>query len=211
VSTFDLPGSLRRIRRLADLSQRELAAAAGISPSTVGHAESGARDLSVRLMADMAELAGLRLALLDRSGGEVGPMSDEAIRDSAGRLFPAHLDTRYSDEGWWHGPHRYDREQPWYTFTRRRDIRDRVRRRTGTPEDHQLPQPGDSPADRAEARRREYRRARAEERERRFLAGEFARLPDAFVCSCPDGCDELDDRSGKPVHADECPCLCDIA
>jgi transcriptional regulator with XRE-family HTH domain len=211
VTAFDLPGILRRIRRIADLSQRELAAAAGVSASTIGQAESGARDLPVGRVAGMAQLAGLRLVLMDDQGSEVTPMTDEAVRDMSGRRFPAHVDTRYSDEGWWHGPHRYGREQPWYTFTRRRDLRDRVRRRAGTPEDHQHPQPGDSPADRAEARRREYRRGQAEERKRRFLAGEFAQLPDAFVCSCPAACDELDDRSGKPVHAEECPCPCDIA
>ena len=32
-----------------------------------------------------------------------------------------------------------------------------------------------------------------------------------FVCTCPPECDELDDRSGPPVHAAACPCRCDIA
>ena len=102
-----------------------------------------------------AALAGLRLALLDGAGDEVAPMSDDAVADMGGRRFPAHLDTRHSDEGWWHGPHRYGREQPWYTFDRDRRMRDRTGARDGTPDDHQLPQPGDSPAERAEARRRE--------------------------------------------------------
>jgi hypothetical protein len=159
----------------------------------------------------MADLAGLRLVLLDEGGREVPGMAEDTVRDMSGRRFPAHLDTRYSDEGWWHGPHRYDREQPWYTFTRRRDLRDRVRRRAGTPEDHQRPQPGDSPGERAAARRREYWRQQAEERERAFLAGEFAGIDPGFECGCPPRCDELDDRSGRPVHADGCPCLCDVA
>lgn len=211
MTAFDLPGVLRRIRRIADLSQRELAAAAGVSASTIGQAESGARDLSVRLVALMAHLAGLRLALVDDTGSEVEPMSQDAVRDMGGRRFPAHLDTRYSDDGWWHGPHRYDRAQPWYTFDRDRRTRDAHRVRSGTPEDHQLPQPGDPARDRAAARTRERWRRRAEERERRFLAGEFAGLPDAFVCTCPAECDELDDRSGRPVHAQDCPCGCDVA
>jgi HTH-type transcriptional regulator/antitoxin HipB len=207
---FDLCGALRRIRRSADLSQRELATAAGLSASAVAHAEAGTRDLPTRALARAAAVAGLRLVLVDRTDQEVVGMGDDTVRDMANRRFPAHLDTRYSEEHWWHGPHRYSRYRPWYTFDRDRRMRDRYRRRNGVPADHQHPQSGDSPADRAEARRREYWRQRAEERERRFLAGDFARQPDAFVCSCPPRCDELDDRSGRPVHARECPCLCDL-
>jgi HTH-type transcriptional regulator/antitoxin HipB len=173
--------------------------------------ENGRQDLTIRLLTAAARLAGLRVALLDGDGHEVTGMTDDAVRDMAGRRFPAHLDTRYGDDGWWHGPHRYDREQPWYTFDRRRHLRDQYRRGTGTPEDHQRPQPGDSPADRAAARRLERLRAEAGERERRFLAGDFAHVRDVFVCSCPDECDELDDRSGKPVHATACRCNCDLA
>jgi transcriptional regulator with XRE-family HTH domain len=211
VSTFDLPGALRRIRRLADLSQRELAAAVGSSASAIGHAETGGRDLPVRLLAGMAGVAGLRLVLVDGQGDEVAPMSDAAVRDAVGRRFPAHLDTRYSDEGWWHDAHRYSRERPWYTFDRDRRTRDRYRRRDGTPDDHQQPQPADSPQERAAARRRDYLRRRAEERERAFLTGEFAGLDLRFDCTCPAACDDLDDRSGKPVHAPTCACDCDLA
>jgi transcriptional regulator with XRE-family HTH domain len=211
VSTFDLPGALRRIRRLADLSQRELAAAAGVSASTIGHAETGTRDLSVRVLTGMATLARLRLALLDESGDEVAPMSADTVRDMGNRRFPAHLDTRYSDEGWWHGPHRYDRPQPWYTFDRDRRARDGYRRSAGTPDDHQLPQPGDSPQDRADARRREYWRRRAEERERRFLAGEFAHVLDQLQCTCLPACDSTVDAAGEFVHATGCPCDCEAS
>jgi transcriptional regulator with XRE-family HTH domain len=210
VSTFDLPGALRRIRRIADMSQRELATVAGISASAVGAAETGRRDLPVRAIAAMATLAGLRLALVDDGGHEVGPMRDDTVRDMANRHFPAHLDTRYSDEGWWHDAHRYSRHRPWYTFDRDRRVRDAYRNRHGTPEDHQEPRSGDSPADRASARRREYWRRDAEERQRAFLAGEFASLDGGFHCTCPPRCDELDDRSGRPVHAPDCSCLCDL-
>jgi transcriptional regulator with XRE-family HTH domain len=210
VSTFDLPGTVRRIRRIADLSQRELAAHVGLSASAIGHAETGVRDLPVRVIAAMAALAGLRLALVDGSGEEVGPMSAEAVRDKAGRRFPAHLDTRYSEEDWWHGRHRYAREQPWYTFDRDRRIRDGYRIRGGTPADHQLPRPGDSPHERAVERQRRYLRGVAEERERRFLVGELRHLPDPFRCTCPPACDELDDWSGRPVHAGDCGCSCDV-
>jgi HTH-type transcriptional regulator/antitoxin HipB len=208
---FDLAGAVRRIRRRADLSQRELADRCAVSQSAIARVENGSQDLSVRVLVAAARLAGLRLVLVDADGEEVTGMAENTVRDMGGRRFPAHLDTRYSDEGWWHDAHRYSRHRPWYTFDRRRDLRDQYRRWAGTPEDHQRPEPGDSPAEREAARRQDYWRLRAEKRERRFLAGDFAHRPDAFVCSCPDDCDELDDRSGKPVHADGCPCLCDVA
>jgi HTH-type transcriptional regulator/antitoxin HipB len=93
---------VRRIRRLADLSQRELSARIGISKSAVAAAESGRAGLDARVLARAAALAGLRLALVDGQGREVPGMDPDAVRDTAGRLYPAHLDTRYSDEGWWH-------------------------------------------------------------------------------------------------------------
>jgi HTH-type transcriptional regulator/antitoxin HipB len=187
VDQFDLTGALRRIRREADLSQRELAAACGVSSATVGHAEAGRRGLPVALLARAAALAGLRLTLVDRRGREVTGMVDPAVRDMADRRYPAHLDTRYSDEGWWHDAHRYSRSRPRYTFDRDRRTRDARRERTGTPEDHQLPQPGDSPEDRAERRRTERARIASEERERRFLAGEFRRHRPALLLPLPGG------------------------
>lgn len=199
---FDLPGAVRRIRRRADLSQRQLADACGLSQASIAQAETGRRGLSVDALSRLAARAGLRLALLDDSGGEAAPMSAEAVRDGAGRRFPAHLDTRHGDEDWWHGRERYSRQQPWYTFDRARRTRDVWRERTGMPDDHQLPEPGDSPADRRRARQAAARRRRG--------TGEVPPAPE-FECSCPDACDALDDWTGKPVHAVGCPCRCDIA
>jgi transcriptional regulator with XRE-family HTH domain len=208
---FDLSGMLRRIRRLADLSQRELASAAGLSVSAVGHAEAGTRDLPVRGLVRAAAAAGLRLALLNSAGAEVAGMSAQAVRDQAGRLYPAHLDTRYGDEDWWHGTERYSREQPWYTFDRVRYTRDYWRGRQGTRDDHQVPQPGDSPAERREARRKAGLEWQREELRRRRMNGELPPPPEPWVCTCPPLCDELDDRKGKPVHAPDCACHCDVA
>lgn len=95
---FDLCGVLRRIRRTADLSQRKLAAAAGLSASAVAHAEAGTRDLPSRALARAAELAGLRLALLDADGREVTGMGPDGARDATRRRLPAHLDTQHTDE-----------------------------------------------------------------------------------------------------------------
>lgn len=207
---FDLCGALRRVRRLADLSQRELAAAASIPPSTLAHAEAGTRDLPVASMARAAALAGLRLALLDAQGAEVAPMSATAVADLSGRRFPAHLDTHRSDTGRRLPEPRRDRPETSFTYGKDRDARDRRRRTRGTPTDHHPVLPDDTPAARRAARRLAAHRARAEELERRFLAGELRELPEPFACSCPPSCDELDDWSGRPVHADGCRCACDI-
>jgi transcriptional regulator with XRE-family HTH domain len=211
VGAFDLAGMVRRIRRLADMSQRELAEACGLSQSAVARAESGRHDLPSSALATAAGVAGLRLALLDASGTEVDPMAADSVRDLGRRRFPAHLDTRRSDDGTWLYAPRRDRPETAFTFGRDRGARDRSRENLGTPEDHLIPEPGDSPCERHQARRSAYLRAQAEERERRFLAGEFAHVREAFVCVCPAECDDLDDRSGKPVHAAGCPCDCDIA
>jgi HTH-type transcriptional regulator/antitoxin HipB len=206
----DLAGMLRRIRRQADLSQREMAARCGVAPSVIAHAEAGRRGLPVQVLVSAAALAGLRLALVDEDGREIAGMAGDAVRDKGNRRFPAHLDTRYSDEDWWHGPHRYDRDQPWYTFDRDRRTRDTWRRSRGTPEDHQRPRPGDSPADRVAAHRLEFLRHTAAERERAFLAGELSRLPQIFTCTCPPDCDTTDAVTGALVHAEGCPCSCDL-
>jgi transcriptional regulator with XRE-family HTH domain len=207
---FDLSGTLRRIRRRADLSQRELAQACGISQSAVARAERGSHDLPTGVLVRAAALAGLTVALVDGTGQEVAPMSSDAVRDRADRRFPAHLDTRYVEDGWWHDNHHYGRARPWYTFDRERSRRDVLRGRAGVPDDHQLPRPGDAPEERAAARRLEYWRRRAQERERRFLAGELALRSDPFTCTCPPRCDELDDWGGRPVHAEDCTCSCDV-
>lgn len=209
MAAFHLPGIVRRIRRLADLSQRQLADRLETSKSTIASAEAGTGGLDARLLARAAELTGLRLTLLDADGNEVAGMADAAVRDKIGRRFPAHLDTRYGDIDWWHDDGRYSREQPWYTFDRVRETRDYWRGRLGTAEDHQLPQPGDSPDERRAARQRAAREERRRELERLQEAGGLTES-EAFSCECPPACDELDDWSGKPVHAPECPCGCDV-
>lgn len=134
-------------------------------------------------------------------------MDPDGVRDLGYRRFPAHLDTRYSDAEWYQ-PLRYDRPETWYTFNRDREVRDRWRSSEGTPEDHQLPQPGDSPEERRAARGRAVRQKRQEELQRRRDAGEVVD-PLPFTCTCPPECEELD-RGERPVHAAECECLCDV-
>ncbi|MFQ1003341.1 helix-turn-helix domain-containing protein [Modestobacter sp. SSW1-42] len=206
---------VRRIRRAADLSQRELADALSVSSGAVARAETGDRDLPATVLMRAARLAGLRLALLDDAGDEVGGMAGNAVRDMAGRRFPAHLDTRYGDEGWWHDEVRYSRPRPWYTFDRDRRARDHRRTRRGEPSDHQVPQPGDAPQARARARRQ------AAWAEQRRLAEEGARRPTdtwAPTCTCPAGCDALlfpsaplSARENAVPHVADCGCRCDVA
>jgi transcriptional regulator with XRE-family HTH domain len=208
VSDFDLCGALRRIRRTADLSQRELAQTCGVALSVISHAEAGRRGMTVEVLGRVAAVAGLRLALVDEAGAEVEGMADGAVRDQAGRRYPAHLDTRYGDQHWWHGDERYSRQQPWYTFDRVRDWRDHRRGRLGTPDDHQLPQPGDSPAERSAARQRAAR-LRREEALARWREEHRGPQPDVWTCTCPPGCAELD-VGERPLHTRDCPCGCDV-
>jgi len=161
------------------------------------------------VLARAAAVAGLRLGLVDESDHEVPGMDDGAVRDAVGRRFPAHLDTRYGDVDWWHGDERYSRDQPWYTFDRSRRLRDRWRERLGTPEDHQCPQPGDSPVERRERRAWEGWRRR-EERFRQLQ--EAGLLPAAYewTCTCLPGCDEVTHPDDDLAHAEECACRCDL-
>jgi transcriptional regulator with XRE-family HTH domain len=210
VDAFPLAGLLRRIRRTADCSQRELAERIGASKATVAAVESGTRDLSASLLARAAASVGGRLAVLDASGDELTPMSEDAVRDGADRRFPAHLDTRHGDEDWWHGPHRYDRRQPTFTFDRNRTQRD-WRRQADTPGDHHRPQRGDSLAERAAVRQQEvWRRQQAERRARLAAAGPLG--PDwGTGCTCPAGCELAEGRNEDLAHAPGCACWCDVS
>jgi transcriptional regulator with XRE-family HTH domain len=211
---------LRRIRRTADLSQRQLADGLGVARSSVARAETGERDLPASVLARAAELAGLRLALVDGSGAEVAGMDPEAVRDAGGRHFPAHLDPRHGDIWWWHGSERYSRERPRYTFDRDRTERDERRAVDGIPVDHQPPRPGDSLEERARVRREAALARQAAEHRRRFEeAGQRGwTAPWTPTCTCPPDCDELlfptrplTAAQNAVPHIDECPCRCDIA
>lgn len=116
---FEVDAVVARARRVAGLSQRELATSSGVAPSTVAAIESGARHPSLRLLCRLLAAAGLRLAVVDENDVEVFPFRGDAIRDNAGRRFPAHLDVQPPDLL----PRRavffprYDRRPPkgWYT------------------------------------------------------------------------------------------------
>lgn len=71
---FDAPALLRRARRIADLSQRDLAARAGVSANTVARVELGA-NTSLAMMVKLFAAAGMRLAVRDHSDKGAGDTS----------------------------------------------------------------------------------------------------------------------------------------
>ena len=215
MTEWDLAGILRRIRRQADMSQREIALACGVATSVVSKAEARSRDLPVQLLTRLAAVAGLRLAVLDAvTGAEVQPMRQDAVRDAADRQFPAHLDTRHGDDGWWGGPHRPRLRPPRYTFDRDRGMRDDRRREVELPDDHHVPRIGDSLAERAAARRDQAARRAAERRAEAHRAWVAAGCPvrpdDPPACSCPAGCEYAEGSNEDLAHAEECACRCDV-
>jgi transcriptional regulator with XRE-family HTH domain len=122
---LDTGGFLARVRRIADLSQRELAGEAGVGQSTIARWEAGGATITAAMLERILALAGLRLEVVDGSGQVIHPMDPGAVRDNAGRRFPAHLDVvpperRPSNRG---AGQRYDRPDPqgWYALRPTRD------------------------------------------------------------------------------------------
>lgn len=102
---------LRAMRAHARLSQRELAAAAGISVSTVARAEraSGAAP-SWASMVRAAEACGCEIAVVPagRQDERLGPWRFDGTRDEGGRHLPAHLEVWRLGRAWeWSSFHKY--------------------------------------------------------------------------------------------------------
>jgi HTH-type transcriptional regulator/antitoxin HipB len=187
---FDAPGFVARARREADLSQRDLAEVIGLSRASVGRLETGATRVGVDLLQRILNLAGLRLAVIDRNGVEVDPVPADVLRDNAGRRFPSHLDVRPPED---QPAYRGANPRPgqpaatgWYHLRRERSV---LRRRRGRPADH--------PTVYGERRRnREVREARAAAARARLMTEP---TPE---CSCLDECFEL-------ACLSDCPCQCE--
>ncbi len=182
---FDVARLVMRVRRMADLSQRDLAARLGTSPSTVARIETGACSVSVRLLGRILDLAGLRLAAVGADGVAVSPVAVDALRDNGGRRFPSHLDVDL--------PHEVPRlrqlmprrDRPpakgWY---RQRPLRDARRAEDGVPPDHPTLRDLRAASERERAQRRRLRALLA----RRLLRADLHvldRLPhDARLPTC---------------------------
>ncbi len=144
----EVPGLVRRIRRILDVSQRGLAELLKVSQSVVARWETGRTSPRVGVVHHLLRLAGLHACFHDdETGEEVEPMRDDGARDRRGRRHPAHVDL--SVIGWW-APAGMRSSIEYYTWQdRSRARRDpRIRFRTcrhlrrlerlmyGTPEDH---------------------------------------------------------------------------
>lgn len=143
-----IPGLVRRIRRILDVSQRGLAALLEVSQSVVARWETGRTSPRASVLQHLLSLAGLRASFHEKeTGEEVEPMREDGCRDRANRRFPAHVDLKVV--GWWY-PRGSESTAGFLLWQQRsRDRRDpKVRYRTdphlrriermlfGTPDDH---------------------------------------------------------------------------
>jgi transcriptional regulator with XRE-family HTH domain len=128
---YALSEIVRRVRRTADLSQRELAARAELSPATIGAIETGDRIPSLPALIRLLLAANYQLVAVDAEGRLVLPLLVyHDVADLAGRSLPAHLDTildpKYGE--WWADV--YGLTAPPETFRRDRAYRDWQRRQS---------------------------------------------------------------------------------
>lgn len=197
-SELRVPGLIRRVRREADLSQRDLAVAMGVDRSLVGRWETGEVAPSIAMLERVLSLADLRLAVVvvkDENRGEVTPLRDDGVVDRGRRRFPAHLDV-----GEWVNTVSGEVRPS----AARRAARDARRHRTGeVPRDH--PSAHELAAARVEARHRRGEALR--ERRRRLLLARVERgepgEPQVPDCSCPVEC------HGVAGCVATCPCACE--
>ena len=90
-----IPGLVRRVRRILDVSQRGLAALIGVSQSAVARWETGRTSPRASVLHDLLSAAELRTSVHDEETGEqVEPMRDDGARQHGGSRFPAHTDLR---------------------------------------------------------------------------------------------------------------------
>jgi transcriptional regulator with XRE-family HTH domain len=129
--SYPIAGLVRRARRLADMSQRQLAWCVKTSPATIGKVEKGILTPSVDLLARILAAANLYLVVVDHEGQVLQPMVDRSdILDGAERRYPAHLDTILDPKpGEWWGDI-YGLTSPPETYHRDRRYRDARRRRS---------------------------------------------------------------------------------
>jgi transcriptional regulator with XRE-family HTH domain len=95
-----IPGMVRRIRRILDVSQRGLAALLGVSQSVVARWETGRTSPRMSVVERLLRMARLRMDFHDEdTGQEVGPMRADGARKHGGSRYPAHTDLTAT--GWW--------------------------------------------------------------------------------------------------------------
>ena len=96
----EVPGLVRRVRMILDVSQRGLAAMLEVSQSVVARWETGRTSPRVSVLQRLLRLAELKASIHRVDTAEtVEPMRDDGARDRAGRRYPAHVDLTV--KGWW--------------------------------------------------------------------------------------------------------------
>lgn len=126
-----LPGLVRKLRRMADLSQRELAGAAKISQASVARLETGKLMPTLPTLLRILDVGHLLLVVANENGRVIEPMLVwDDTRDGAERLFPAHLDLILDPASgeWW--ADKYGLARPPETYHRDRAYRDAKRKRS---------------------------------------------------------------------------------
>jgi transcriptional regulator with XRE-family HTH domain len=124
-------GLVRKARRLADMSQREMARAAEVSQAAISKIEAGTLTPSIALLQRVLGAAKLWLVVVDDRGHVVEPMKDwQDTRDGAERRYPSHLDIILDPKPgeWW--ADQYGLTAPPETFRRDRAVRDMQRTRS---------------------------------------------------------------------------------
>lgn len=123
---------VRRVRRVADLSQRELAVVSGFSRSLIDRIESERVDPRVGQLNALLGMVNWGLVVVDAQGRLVVPLREFGgdLRDGGGRHYPAHLDLILDPEpgDWW--ADYMGLQSPPETFTRSRWLRDQRRARS---------------------------------------------------------------------------------
>ena len=95
-----IPGMVRRVRRILDVSQRGLAALLDVSQSVVARWETGRTSPRMSVIERLLRMARLRMRFEDReTGAAVGPMRADGARRHGGSRYPAHVDL--TARGWW--------------------------------------------------------------------------------------------------------------
>jgi transcriptional regulator with XRE-family HTH domain len=115
--SFDVGGLLRRARRIADMSQRELAKASGVPAATIARLESRPIRPNIGTLEKLFAATGHRLVVRDEAGTELRGYDGGDLRDRAFRRYAAHLDVRPvgpKGEGWWgyYLPYRVHADRP---------------------------------------------------------------------------------------------------
>lgn len=126
---YSLSSIVRRVRRTADLSQRELAHHARVGVGTVAGVETGRLNPSIPTLQRILHAASYQLVVVDASGRLVLPLEVwQDVADGAARRFPAHLDTILDPVigDWWADC--FGLTAPPETFRRSRAYRDYLRR-----------------------------------------------------------------------------------